>query len=51
LVNIFGIETLPETCPVIVTLPMVLAASAPDVKNANDATTAAQASDVLSTWL
>jgi hypothetical protein len=51
LVNIFGIETLPETCPVIFTLPMVLAATALDVNSANDAITAAQATDVLSTCL
>jgi hypothetical protein len=50
LVNIFGIDRLPETCPVIFTLPMVLAATALDVKSTNDAITAAQASDVLSTW-
>jgi hypothetical protein len=51
LVIIFGIERLPETCPVIFTLPMVLAATALDVKSANDAITAEQARDVLGTWL
>jgi hypothetical protein len=44
LVNIVGIERLPEICPVIFTLPMVLAATALDAKRASDPTTAAPTS-------